>query len=142
MIEESLYQTLKSAVDNAAVDSPLIGAEVYATEFERIDAPYGFQIGDIECNFAPMIDGEIAEFNASMSLKAFVRVGEASPQTLVEARTQLANLMRSAVKIFQDDSNLGNTVCDVRVENGKRGWGKVETIRYAVGIISLKINER
>jgi hypothetical protein len=142
MIEESVYQTLKNAVETAAVDSPLIGAEVYSTEFERINASYGFQIGDVECEFAPRISGDIDEYNAAMNLKVFVRVGDATPEKLVQSRTLLAGLMQAAVKIFLDDPNLGNTVCDVHVENGKRGWGKVESVRYAVGIIALKINER
>lgn len=142
MIEESVYQTLKNAVLAAADNSPLSGAEVYATEYERINSGFGFQVGDIECEFAPRLNGEIDEYNAAMNLKAFVRVGEATPLNLVHSRTHLSHLMLCAVKIFQDDSNLGNTVCDVRVESGKRGWGKVETVRYAVGIISLKINEK
>jgi hypothetical protein len=142
MIEESVYQTLKNAIETAATDSPLLGAEVYSTEFERINAEYGFQIGDVECEFAPRINGEIDEYNAAMNLKTFVRVGEVTPEKLVQSRTHLAGLMRAAVKVFQDDPNLGNAVCDIHVESGKRGWGKVESIRYAVGIISLKINER
>lgn len=142
MIEESVYQTLKNAIETAAAESPLLGAEIYATEFERINAAYGFQVGDIECEFAPRLNGDIDEYNAAMNLKTFVKVGEATPEKLVQARTRLANLMQATVKIFLEDPNLGNTVCDVRVENGKRGWGKVETIRYAVGIIALKINER
>ena len=142
MIEESVYQTLKNAIEAAAVDSPLSGAEIYATEFERINAPFGFQVGDVECDFAPHLNGEIDEYNAAMNLKAFVRVGEATPEKLVNVRTHLAELMRAVVKIFLDDPNLGNTVCDVRIENGKRGWGKVESVRYAVGMIALKINEK
>ena len=142
MIEESVYQTLKTAIETAPVDSPLRGAVIYSTEFERINAPYGFQVGDVECDFAPRLSGEIDEYNALMKLKTFVRVGDATPEKLVQSRTSLAGLMRAAVKVFQEDPNLGNTVCDVHVEGGKRGWGKVETIRYAVGIIALKINER
>lgn len=142
MIEESIYQTLKNAANAAATDSPIHGAEIYATEYERINASFGFQVGDIECEFAPRISGEIDEYNAMMNLKAFVKVGEATSEKLIQARTHLAELMRSVVKIFQDDQNLGNTVCDIRVENGKRGWGKVESARYAVGIIVLRINER
>ena len=142
MIEESVYQTLRNAIDTAAGDSPLLGADIYSTEFERINGAYGFQVGDVECEFAPRINGEIDEYNALMNLKAFVRVGEATPDKLVQSRTQLAGLMRSAVKVFQDDPNLGNTVCDIHVQAGKRGWGKVETVRYAIGIITLKINER
>jgi hypothetical protein len=142
MIEESVYQTLRNAIDTAAVDSPLLGADIYSTEFGRINGAYGFQVGDVECEFAPRINGEIDEYNAVMNLKAFVRVGEATPDKLVQSRTQLAGLMRSAVKVFQDDPNLGNTVCDIHVQAGKRGWGKVETVRYAIGIITLKINER
>ncbi len=142
MIEESVYQTIKNAIDAATPESPLLGAEVYSTEFERINAGYGFQIGDVQCEFAPRVNGDIDEYNAAMNLKAFVRVGEVTPEKLVQARTRLAGLMRAAVKIFQDDPNLGNTVCDIHVQSGKRGWGKVESIRYAVGIIALKINER
>jgi len=142
MIEESVYQTLKNAIETAATDSPLYGADIYSTEFERINAPFGFQVGDVECEFAPRAGGEIDEYNAVMNLKAFVRVGEVTPEKLVQSRTQLAAIMRAVVKIFQDDPNLGNTVCDVHVQGGKRGWGKVESIRYAVGIIALKINER
>ena len=142
MIEESVYQTLKNAVETAANDSPLLGGAVYSTEFERIVAGYGFQIGDVECEFAPRVGGDIEEYNAAMNLKVFVRVGEVTPENLVRSRTQLAGLMRAAVKVFQDDPNLGNTVCDIHVEAGKRGWGKVESVRYAVGIIVLKINER
>lgn len=142
MIEESIYQTLKNAANAAVTDSPLYGAEVYATEYERINASFGFQVGDIECEFAPRVNGDIDEYNALMNLKAFVKVGEVTSEKLVQARTHLAELMRTVVQIFQDDQNLGNTVCDIRVENGKRGWGKVESTRYAVGIIALRINER
>ena len=142
MIEESVYQTLKNSVEWAGVDSPLRGAEIYATEYERVNASFGFQVGDIECDFAPKANGEIEEYNAAMNLKVFVKVGETTAEKLLDARTHLTALMKAAVKIFLDDSNLGNTVCDIRVENGKRGWGKVESIRYAVGIIALKINEK
>jgi hypothetical protein len=142
MIEESVYQTLRNAIQTAAADSPLLGAQVYSTEFERISAAYGFQVGDVECEFAPRLGGAVDEYNAAMNLKVFVRVGEVTPEKLVQSRTHLAGLMGAAVKVFQDDPNLGNTVCDVHVQGGKRGWGKVEAIRYAVGIIALKINER
>src|SRR5262245_53575413 len=122
MIEESVYQTIKNAIEAAEIDSPLRGAEIYATEYERINAAFGFQVGDVECEFAPRINGEIDEYNAAMNLKVFVRVGEVTPEKLAQSRTQLASLMRAVVKVFQDDPTLGNIVCDVRVENGKRGW--------------------
>jgi hypothetical protein len=142
MIEQSVYQAIRTAVDAAPEGSALHGAEVYATEFERINAPFGFQVGDAECEFAPRPSGEIEEYNAALNIKAFVRVGEATPQTLVERRTRLAELMTALAQVFQNDQSLGNTVCQARVVNGKRGWGKVETIRYAVGVVALRVNEK
>lgn len=142
-IEDLIFDFVSAAVEAAAEDTAIFGAEVHETIYGKITKVKVIQIGPCESSPAPNHDAsETEEFDGDPVLVFLRQVGDRNvPTNYRDARRAVLAMMKQVAKLVTDDATLGGRVIDCLPGRMVRGFTTLDSQPFALGNLTLRVNE-
>lgn len=145
-IEDITFETIKGAVESAAEDAVLFGAEVHASTEESITKDYGVRVSEANADLAPLRGGQgMGLYDATIIVIVFSRVigvDKTASAARRAARTKGWELALAIAKVFNDNSRMGGQVLNSRLLRGRSGFDSISNADdYFVVLLPMIVNE-
>ena len=137
--EQAIFEFLEDAARLAPTPSILHGITICPTVYHNFEKS-AIRIGNCNSEFSPGSNGEIKEYEAKIPLEILSRLPSTESTAYSEARETVRSLAMEIVKLLLATPSLNQGNCDLQVEQGFRGWAKVNGADTAVVIISVTVN--